>query len=312
MKKLSVLFTCFFSLTAMYAQQSLKKVVVYDWKNAKENKIVVSYSIPDAKSNETYEIDVVFYDKLNSKIPAFSLSDKKNISGIKMQYLYWDFFKDRQDIPQISKVDVTIIKIDKLYDDNGGNQANSIYKKEPEKTEEEIFSTSVNRPIKKGNNFFSIGLQGNLGYPIVGNFPEPTFDSFDEFSKDLGFYMAYNHIGIEGTYFAHSYNSMLSDNSMLYSEIESYLGYIDIILGKKGFHKSGLALVLSAGGGQYSKRVSTGLTNWDLIQDKELGFSSKIAIITSLSKNFKLKFTYSYHTVLDPGQYVEAGLMIGL
>lgn len=312
MKKLSVLFVCFFSLTAIYAQQSLKKVVVYDWKNTKENKFVVSYSIPDANSNETYEIDVVFYDKLNTKIPAFSLSDRNNVSGIKMQYLYWDFYKDRQDIPTISKVDIIVTKVDKKNNIISYSPVDNIYGQEFPQKEEKNISTLSNKPNKKRQNYFSIGIQGNLGYPSIGNFPTPSFNSIEEFSQDLGFYMAYNHIGIEGTYFAHSYNTMLSDHSMLYSEIESYLGYIDIILGKKGFHKSGLALVLSAGGGQYSKRVSTGLTNWDLIQDKELGFSSKIAIITSLSKNFKLKFTYSYHTVLDPSQYVEAGLMIGL
>jgi len=129
MKKMTLLLLLCIYLSSIYAQQSLKKVVVYDWKNTKENNIVVSYSIPDAKSNETYEIDVVFYDKLNSKIPAFSLSDKKNISDIKMQYLYWDFFKDRQDIPQISKVDVIVTKIDKLDNEIGYESSNNVNQK---------------------------------------------------------------------------------------------------------------------------------------------------------------------------------------
>lgn len=308
MKKIFVFLACCFFLTTIYAQQSLKKVLVYDWKKSLENKIIVSYSITDSKSDEVYEIEAIFYDKLNDKIPAFSLSDKNNISGIKMHYLYWDFYKDRQDIPPISKVEIIVTKIDKINNGTSYSPVDNIYGQELSKKEEKNIISPGNKPNKKRQNYFSGGIQGNLGYPIVGNFPEPTFTSIDEFSKDLGFYIAYNHIGIEGSYYTYS----IQQNSLAFTEDEAYLAYFDIILGKKGFHKSGLALVLSFGGGQYTTRLFDDLGNWDIIRDKELGFSSKVGIIASLSKNFKLKFTYSYHTVLDPNQYVQAGLMIGL
>jgi hypothetical protein len=312
MKKLSILLILCFFLSSIFAQQSLKKVVVYDWNKTSEDKIQVSYSIPDAKSGETYEIEIVFYDKQNDVIPAFSLSEKKNISGIKMQFISWDFYKDRQDIPPISKVDVIVTKIDKPISIQNDMPVENNYSQPLPKKEEKITRTTTTKPVVKKKNYFSIGAQGNLGYPATADFLIPNFKSIDEFSQDLGFYMAYNHIGIEGTYFTHSYSSMLNPNAEPYSEIESYLAYLDLILGKRGFHKRGLALVLSAGGGQYTKSISPDMTNWTLIQEKELGFSGKVGIVASLGKSLKLKFTYTYHTVLDPNQYVHAGLMIGL
>ncbi|MBV5313638.1 MAG: hypothetical protein JZU47_10105 [Prolixibacteraceae bacterium] len=312
MKKISIFFIFCFCLSSTYAQQPLKRVVVYDWKKTTDDKIVVSYSISDAKSDEVYEIDAFFYDKQNVKIPAFSLFEKRNISTIKMQFLYWDFYKDRQDIPDISKVEVIVTKIERLYNQNNNNLIDSIYDQKTPPKEEKIASNSNTKSITKKENNFSIGLQGNLGYPATSDFLTPSFESFDEFSQDLGFYMAYNHIGIEGTYFTHSYNSLLNPNAEPYSEIESYLAYLDIILGKRGFHKRGLALVLSAGGGQYNKRISGDMTNWTLIQENELGFSAKVGIVASLGKSLKFKFTYSYHSILDPNQYLHLGIMIGL
>lgn len=161
---MTLLFVLCFYISTIYAQQSQKKVVVYDWKNTKENKIVISYSIPDAKSDEVYEIEVIFYDKLNAQIPAFSLFDKKNITGIKMQYVYWDFYKDRQDIPSISKIDVIVNKIDKLNNNIGYESSNNVNQKVQSyqnRTNETSAKKNADKKYKKINTSTS---QMGFGY----------------------------------------------------------------------------------------------------------------------------------------------------
>lgn len=92
----------------------MRKIVevskLLNWQRTKENKIEVTYSIPFAKENEIYELNVLFFDKKGNQLPRFAISgDYPSVSGSDNKTLVWDVLKDIQDFPRISKVEIRII-----------------------------------------------------------------------------------------------------------------------------------------------------------------------------------------------------------
>ncbi len=110
--KNSIAFACIITWCIHAFPQSAPIAKIERWTKTTDNKLVVEYMITHAKPNETYVISIVFLNQDSNSLSAFAISgDYPQVRGSEIKNITWDVLKDRQDFPEIGRINITITSI---------------------------------------------------------------------------------------------------------------------------------------------------------------------------------------------------------
>lgn len=111
MKYLLIL-TFVFIAFQLNAQNLKPSVEVINQPRLVEGKIHLEYKLQSSNEHETYNISVFFFNDKNKVIKPFSLAgDLNNVFGNEIKKITWDYSKDVDYLPKLTK---TVIKIEKV------------------------------------------------------------------------------------------------------------------------------------------------------------------------------------------------------
>lgn len=304
-----------------------KTASVIIWQRTSDNKLLVEYSISNAKENETYELKIDFYDDNKTRLTAFALSgDFPKVTGPGTKTLYWDVLKDKQEFPIISdiKIEIKLIMVNEIAKINNTSQKpKSVQSSQKEQSSQNSQNNTTSKEVKEKtsqqvNNHrkkFTIGIHSGIGACSTQEIDAGSYGTFSSSlggSRIYGGFIALGHFGFDFSKTDRSIGYKDDNNTEPTIDINSFNLSLDFYTDIPASPNKELGLLIGFGVGRYTTKYSDKLISKVTLRENEMAYYPRLGIIFPAGKNWKFAIIDSYHFTKSPFNDIKIAIYLGI